>query len=337
MKAAVLAVDGGNSKADVALIGAGGELLGAVRGPTVSHQAVGIEAGMDRLTDLVRATAQRAELPYDGNEPYADVGVFSLAGADYPSDVQLLEGELTARRLSGMNVVINDTFGALRAGTDRDWGLVLICGQGVNAAGIAPDGRRARFDALGEISGDWGGGSSIGQAALAAAVRATDGRGPRTRLEHEVPAYFGLAEPAELTRALYEGRIRMSRLSELPPLVFGAAMGGDEAARSIVERLAQELATMANALIRRLDLGRLDPDVILAGGIFRTTDEAFFSSIRSGISEASANARLVRLSTPPVAGPALLGLDRLRGSALDPETADRLREALTEWSAAPAA
>jgi N-acetylglucosamine kinase-like BadF-type ATPase len=337
MKAAVLAVDGGNSKADVALIGAGGELLGAVRGPTISHQAVGIEAGMDRLTDLVRETAQRAELPYDGNEPYADVGVFSLAGADYPSDVQLLEGALTARGLSGMNVVINDTFGALRAGTDRDWGLVLICGQGVNAAGIAPDGRRARFDALGEISGDWGGGSSIGQAALAAAVRATDGRGPPTRLEHEVPAYFGLAEPAELTRALYEGRIRMSRLSELPPLVFGAAMGGDEAAGSIVERLAEELAIMANALIRRLDLARLDPDVVLAGGIFRTTDEAFFSSIRKGISEASPNAKLVRLSTPPVAGSALLGLDRLRKSAVDPETAGRLRDALADWSAAPAA
>jgi N-acetylglucosamine kinase-like BadF-type ATPase len=333
MKAAVLAVDGGNSKADVALIGGGGELLGAIRGPTISHQAVDIEAGMDRLRDLVGETARRAELPSDGRGPFAEVGVYSLAGADYPSDVRLLEDELASRDLSATDVVINDTFGALRAGTDREWGLVLICGQGINAAGIAPDGRQARFDALGEISGDWGGGSSIGQAAVAAAVRATDGRGPRTRLEHEVPAYFGLGGPAELTHALYEGRIPMARLIELPPLVFAAAIGGDGEARSIIERLAEELATMANALVRRLDLDGLDPDVVLAGGVFRTNDEAFFGSLRERIVAVVPNARLVRLSTPPVTGAALLGLDRLRGSAVDPETAGRLRTALADWSA----
>jgi N-acetylglucosamine kinase-like BadF-type ATPase len=334
MKAAVLAVDGGNSKADVALVGGGGELLGAVRGPTVSHQAVGLEAGMTRLDDLVRETARRAELPTDGRTAFADIGVYSLAGADYPSDVSMLEGELAARGLAATDVVINDTFGALRAGTDRDWGIVLICGQGINAAAIAPDGRRARFDALGEISGDWGGGTSIGQAGLAAAVRATDGRGPRTRLERDVPLHFGLTEPAELTRALYEGRIRMARLSELPPVVFAAAIDADEAARSIVERLAEELATMAGALIRRLDMAGLDPDVVLAGGVFRTNDQRFFDSIRERITAVAPRATLARLSTPPVTGAALLGLDRLLGRPVDAETAARLRAALADWSAA---
>ena len=46
---AVLAVDGGNSKTDVALVGRDGRLLAAVRGPTISHQEVGIDAGADRL------------------------------------------------------------------------------------------------------------------------------------------------------------------------------------------------------------------------------------------------------------------------------------------------
>jgi N-acetylglucosamine kinase-like BadF-type ATPase len=332
MKAAVLAVDGGNSKADVALVGPDGELLGAVRGPTVSHQAVGIDAGMDQLDELVRETARRAELPSDGRAPYADIGVYSLAGADYPSDVSLLESRLAVRRLSSNDIVVNDTFGALRAGIDRDWGLVLICGQGINAAGIAPDGRRARFDALGEISGDWGGGTSIGQAAVAAAVRATDGRGSATRLTVDVPQYFGLSEPGELTRALYEGRIPTARLSELPPVVFAAAMDGDEESRTIVERLAEELATMAIALVRRLDLAALDLEVVLAGGIFRTKDEAFFESIRERIRAVAPAARLVRLTTPPVTGAALLGLDQLRGSPVDPQTADRLRTALADWS-----
>ena len=167
-------------------------------------------------------------------------------------------------------------------------------------------------------------------------MRATDGRGLPTRLERDVPAYFGLSEPAELTRALYEDRIHMGRLSELPPIVFEAAMDGDEAARSIVERLAEELATMAIALIKRLDLGALDPDVVLAGGVFRTKDDAFYGSIRGRIEEVAPGARLVRLTTPPVTGAALLGLDRLLGSPLDAATANGLRIALADWSAAQA-
>ena len=46
--AAVLAVDGGNSKADVVLVAADGRLLARVVGPTVSHQAVGLEEAWRR-------------------------------------------------------------------------------------------------------------------------------------------------------------------------------------------------------------------------------------------------------------------------------------------------
>ena len=46
---AVLAVDGGNSKADVAIVAADGSVLGAVRGSTVSHQAVGLAHGLATL------------------------------------------------------------------------------------------------------------------------------------------------------------------------------------------------------------------------------------------------------------------------------------------------
>ena len=74
----VLAVDGGNSKTDVALVADDGALLAAVRGPTVSHQAVGLDEGMARLERLARDIGASDEGP-------ADVGVFALAGADYPA------------------------------------------------------------------------------------------------------------------------------------------------------------------------------------------------------------------------------------------------------------
>ncbi|MFL5727260.1 MAG: N-acetylglucosamine kinase [Chloroflexota bacterium] len=327
MTAAILAVDGGNSKTDVALVAADGAVLGTVRGPTTSHQAVGLERGMDRLVALVEDAAAQAGLDRAAR-PLARLGVYAIAGADYPPDVRLLDRALVVTRLSAEVVVENDTIGALWAGSSTGWGIALICGEGINGAAIAPDGRRVRFDGVGDISGDWGGGHSVGMAGLAAAVRAADGRGPQTSLATLVPAQFGFRRPATLTRALYEGRIANRRISELSPTVFAAAAAadGDAVARSIVDRLADELVAMATALARRARLTRLPVEVVLAGGVFRATDERFYERIRSGIAAVVPAARLVRLDVPPVAGPALEGLARL--GALDEAARQRIGEGL---------
>lgn len=322
----VLAVDGGNSKTDVALVAEDGRLLAAVRGPTSSHQAAGLGPGMERLAGMVAEAVASA-----GPDAQPDVAVYTVAGADTPADVRTLRAALGERGFAREDLVLNDAFGALRAGTDRTWGVVVICGSGVNAAGVAPDGRSVRLDALGEYSGDWGGGNDVGWEGLAAAVRARDGRGPRTRLERDVPAYFGLRTPAALTSAMYTGRISAKRIGELSPVVFAAAEAGDPAARRIVDRLADEVIVMAGAMIRRLHLRRRDPDVVLGGGVFRTRESGFWERIRDGVADIAPAARLVPLTAPPVAGAALLGLDRLAGGAVALPVAAAVRAGIGAW------
>ena len=344
---AILAVDGGNSKADLALVADDGTLLGALRAPTISHQAVGVDAGMRTLRESAARLAQLAggaadrrgaadrAASADRGAAVAEDGVFALAGADFPEDVRLLRRAIESTGITGSTEVLNDTFGALRAGTERPWGVALICGQGINAAAIAPNGRRARFDGVGEYSGDWGGAGSLGQEALAAAVRAGDGRGRPTILAGLVPAHFGVKSAAALSRGLYLGRVPSHRLAELSPLVFWTASQGDDVARSILDRLVDELATMAGALIRRLRLSRLDPEVVLAGGVFRNRDESFFARLEHGIRSAAPAARPVRLEAPPVLGAALLGLDRRSPNGFtDAAVAARLRAELVAWDAA---
>ena len=105
-------------------------------------------------------------------------------------------------------------------------------------------------------------------------------------------------------------------------------------ARSIIDRLADELAGMAQALIRRLRLGGLDPEVVLAGGVFRTDDVPFFERLEAGVLAAAPHATIRRLEAPPVLGAALIGLDRLSpGGATPPATEARLRAALEAWAA----
>jgi N-acetylglucosamine kinase-like BadF-type ATPase len=330
--AAVLAVDGGNSKADLALVAADGSLIGAVRGPTISHQAVGLEAAMANLAALTARLVEEAGI--ERGVHLAGHGRFCVAGADYPEDVELLRGAIAPLGLVDELDIRNDTLGALRAGTHRPWGVVLICGRGINGAGVAPSGATIRFDGVGTYSGDWGGGGGIGLAAIAAAVRGRDGRGPWTRLEADVPAFFGVASPAEMTKGLYLEQLPHDRITDLAPIVFRAAMDGDAVARSIIDRLADELVAMAGALVRRLRLESLEPEIVLAGSVFRTTDQAFHDRLRQGLHAVAPRADVRPLDAPPVLGAALLRLDELSPTrATPPPVEASLRRALQDWAA----
>ena len=146
-----------------------------------------------------------------------------------------------------------------------------------------------------------------------------------------MPAFFGLGRPAAVTRAFYDGRIPESQVSRLSPVVFAEAKAGDAVARSIVDRLATELAAWATALIRRLHMTRLDVEVVLAGGVFRTDDALFYAALERQIHRVAPRATLVHLQWPPVTGTVLLGLDRLAGGDAGHQPAQRLRSALGAW------
>ena len=268
--------------------------------------------------------------------PLAEIGLYTVAGADFASDTRMLARAYSAAGLSQRTEVLNDTLAALRAGTDHPFGVVLICGAGVNAAAVGPSGRTARLAALGPISGDRGGGRDLGMGALGAAVRARDGRGPRTAFEQLVPAHFGLTRPDAVTRAIYDGRIPEDRVLELAPVVFAAARGGDAVARDLLDRLADELGTMAIAMIRRVGLVRHEFDVVLAGGVFQNHDDAFLARIGTAVRAVAAKARLAPLRSPPLVGAALLGLDRI-GSGVSPAAEARLREACAAMGTPPRA
>ena len=329
---AILAVDAGGSKSDVALLRRDGTVLGAARvhggeldGRTWLMQQHIEERHLVPVGVAIQEAARQAGLD-PGSLPVADLGVFCLAGADLPSDDRRLLRWLRANAWTETEVLRNDTFAVLRAGTDRPWGVGVVCGYGTNCSAVAPDGRITRFPAIGPISGDWGGGIELGGLAAWHAVRSEDGRGRKTELERAVPAHFGLKRPRQLMEAIYFGRIEEQRLSEVAPVLFQVAIDGDVVAREVIDRQADEVVTMAGTAIRRLHMQRLDVDVVLGGGIFRNGDTEFFDRIGAGLREVAPAAQVRVLTAPPVVGAAMMGLDRLGA----PKAAQaRVRQALT--------
>jgi N-acetylglucosamine kinase-like BadF-type ATPase len=322
---AVLAVDGGNSKTDVALVDAGGGVLGAARGPGASHHHLGVPAAMEALEALVGAACADAGVPAAGR-PLAEVGVWCLAGLDFPADDQAMGPAVAGRRWARRALLHNDVFAVLRAGSERTWGVGVVVGAGMNCVGVAPDGREVRFPALGELSGDWGGGAHVGVAAVGAALRGEDGRGPRTSLTRLVPGHFGLGSALAVVEAMFYRRVDRRRALELVPLVFAEAEAGDPAAAAIVDRQVAEVVAMAGAAIGRLGLAGTDVEVACGGGLFAGAGPAFLERIGAGVRELAPRARLTQVTAPPVLGAALLGLDEL---GPPPGAAERLRATLT--------
>ncbi|MER7371247.1 N-acetylglucosamine kinase [Streptomyces lanatus] len=316
MTARVLAIDAGNSKTDVAVVAGDGTVLATARGGGFRPPAVGVETAMDTLAEAVEETFAAADVTS------VDHVSACLANADLPVEEETLAATLHARAWGTAVEVRNDTFAILRAGVTEPRGVAVVCGAGINCVGMRPDGRTARFPALGRISGDWGGGWGLAEEALWHAARAEDGRGPATSLAHALPAHFGLPTMYALIEALHLGHVEELRRHELTPVLFGTAADGDPVARAIVDRLADEVVTMATVALSRLDLLEEETPVLLGGGVLAARHPRLIDGIRDLLASRAPKAVPEVVTASPVLGAALLGLDAV---AAPPDVHTRLR------------
>jgi N-acetylglucosamine kinase-like BadF-type ATPase len=329
--AAVLAIDAGNSKTDVAIVAADGTVRSTARGGSFRPDRLGASAAVEALAPLIEKA--RAAAGLDGDGPFAQHVSACLANADLPVEHEALESAILAQEWGGSTEVFNDTFGLLRAGLDEPRGVAVVCGAGINCAGLLPDGTTARFAAVGHISGDWGGGGNLWQEAMWWAARAEDGRGPGTALSDALPRHAGLATMGELIAAVHLGTLSEAECRELTPVLFAVAAAGDEVASGLVRRQAEEVVSLAVAAMRRLGvLGEPIP-VVLGGGVLTAGHPQLMDEIERRLSEAAPHAEPRVVRTPPVVGAALLGLDRI-GAA--PGVRDRLRESYAAVGERPA-
>ena len=151
----MLAIDGGNSKTDVALVAGDGTLLASARGPGINAHDVGVDQTVLILDAVVKQAAAQLTGRYrtDATGWIAMHTVACLANADLPEEEAEHAAAVQAQGWSPTATVVNDTFAILRSGlADRAepaWGVAVVCGAGINAVGVAPDGRVTRYLALG--------------------------------------------------------------------------------------------------------------------------------------------------------------------------------------------
>lgn len=311
----VVAVDGGGSKTDAVAFALDGRLVARRRGPGCSPHFIGVEGSVEVIDGLIREVA--------GDAVPVQVDLY-LSGLDLPVEIAAYRAAVEGRSWAGRGLAVdNDLFALLRAGTDEPDAIVVVCGTGVNALGVRADGAVARFPALGAISGDWGGGMGLGQAALWHAARDIDARGPHTVLTERIRERLGQAIP-ELIEELHFGRREHSELAALAPDVLAAAEEGDAVAVHLVDKQADEIVAFVRAVVRRLDFAGRPVPIVLGGGLLASASGRFQDRLERGLAEVAPSSPTVVVADPPIAGAALLALEH--GGA-DAEALARARAA----------
>ncbi|HSZ42875.1 MAG TPA: BadF/BadG/BcrA/BcrD ATPase family protein [Trebonia sp.] len=318
VKAAVLAIDGGNSKTALALVAADGTVLASLRGPDASQEAYGVDKAMRIIDGLVRELATRA-----GIEPGGLIAQHTsacLAGADLPEEEDALTAALCDQGWSESAIAINDTFAVLRAGLRPDhgepsWGAAVTCGAGINCVAVGPEGQVARYLSFGRLSGDWGGGRYLAGEVVWHAVRAEDGRGPDTALAPALAEHFGFDSASEVAVAEHKGQITYADLLPLTRVLLSVATAGDPVAREILRQQAEEICVMVTAALRRIGLPSEGTPVVLGGGVLEARNDVLLGMITDRLSVTAPGASPRVVDVPPIAGAALLGLDHIGAEA----------------------
>lgn len=316
----VIAVDGGGSKTDAILLDLDGRVLARSRQAGSSPQLDGLESSVATVDAAIRDARHRHP-----SATLAQVSLY-LSGLDLPDEIAAYREAISGRAWAVNGIVVeNDLHALLRAGTDEADAVAVVCGTGMNAIGVRRDGAHVRFPALGAISGDWGGGSSLGHDVLWHAARAADGRGPATALQEMLLAELGIVTIQELIEDLHFGRRSSSMLASLAPVMLRAAAAGDAVARQVVRRQAEEVVAYARACLSRLELLDHAVPIVFGGGVARSRDPLLVSIIEEGLAAVAPRARLEIVDAPPVLGAALLALE-LAGA--DDAALARTREVL---------
>lgn len=260
----VIGVDAGGTRVRARLAEARG---GAVLGEGTGGPGNAMSVERDALTRHLTAALTGAVPPGLGGTVSAVVGGFaggSTVGAPGRGRSLALRCLAEALAAVGAAPAVLDVYGdvdvafASGRGVPAD-GLVVIAGTGAVAARVA-DRRSVRSaDGDGWLLGDAGSGFWLGREALVAVLRALDGRGPRTALAEPLLAHC-LGRQGELPeswagrRSLREALIGHAftehpvRLAALSPFVVAAEEAGDEVARGLLDRAADELAATVGAL-----------------------------------------------------------------------------------------
>ncbi|MEW9697885.1 N-acetylglucosamine kinase [Paenibacillus sp. SI8] len=312
-----LGVDAGGSKTYTLVTDEHGAIIGKGQSGNGNHQ-LGAERARANITSSVEMALGQAKLTREDIE----FAFFGLAGADRPIDYSILRPLIGGLGFPRYEIDC-DTMIALRAGTAKPYGVVLICGSGTNSAGKNQRGDFFQCGGFNYQFGDFGGGGTLAIEAFRSVIRAWDGRERPTLLTGLLLESLGFNS----VKDMFDDYMDQNKPVPLhtAKLLFQAAHQGDEVALRILRVQGEELGKSATAVIKRLKMEQASFDVVLAGSIVTRGEGTYIHDyIGQAVRAIAPNATLVKLQAEPVVGAVWLAMEAAGGN-LAPEAYEKLK------------
>lgn len=280
--------------------------LGRAGPGSYEYYPTGIGVAANENQKAVERALSEAGLALDD---IAGIGM-GVAGADLPEDFAMLEQEIYTPLFGNIpRVFRNDSIAALRGGTRKSYGIVIVCGTGCVCAGKTPAGLEARAGGLGTEFGDQCTGQTIGEEGLHAVWRARDGITAPTALSGRFVERAGCRDADELFYKLYRREVTHADLEPMAEVVFDAAFDHDPTACAILEEGGRYLGAMVNAVARKLRMTSTEFDLVLAGSVFKGKSPVLADAMKSSVRHVCPYAVPVEALFEPVVGALLMGME----------------------------
>lgn len=300
-----LGFDIGNSKSHALIADENGHALGLGTAGAGSWEALGWAGARQVFHAILDEALLQAGI---GRNQISGAG-FGIAGYDWPEDRDGHIDIIESLNLTNCRYTFgNDTLVGLVAGAEQGWGIVVSAGTSNNCLGRDRLGRVGRVTGCGSWLGEYGGAAEIVTKALQAVAAEWTQRGPATALSQVFIEQTGASDVTDLLAGLVRERYHLT--PAVAPLVFDTAAKGDTIAQAIITWAGNELGSLANGVIRQLDLTRETFDIVLAGSLYKG-GAVLIEPMQQTIQAVAPGARLVLLAAPPVVGGVLLGMEQV--------------------------
>ena len=299
-----IGIDGGGTKTKFLAVNESGKRLASyITGGTYYHLD-GIETVCARLVEGINEVKGTDDI----------LGIcfgmpgFGESGASDDEAVAKIRLSLASCNLH----VVNDVEAGWAGSLALSPGVNIVAGTGSIAYGRNQDRVSARSGGWMEFFSDEGSGYWLGRKTLELFAKQSDGRLPKDKLYELLKAHLNLHDDNEMN-SLVRDTYAPSRekTASLQRVLFEAAKAGDRSAIKLYEEAGQELALIADAVIRKLKFNSI-PTLSYSGGVFETGDlilKPFRASMKM-------QAKLAIPALEPVEGAVLLAVERFAPQAL---------------------
>lgn len=274
-----LGFDGGGTTLRGCLIDESGEVLSVASHPPASFPKLKEKIG-EPVAALARELQTRAGLPFG---PVKAAG-FCSTGVGRPAEREIVQQALREKDIAETIIAESDFMAAHAGAFSGGPGIIVNAGTGVFGFGRTASGENIRVGGWGYLLGDEGSGFAMAQAALIAALKDWDGRGPKTVLRPIFEKHFNVTSIELIISQIYSSDFDRGKFAELAPLVFEAAGNGDAVAHEIVRHNGRELGHLVRAAANRGQWNFPIP-LALVGNLFRRSDlllPAFWQVLDAG-------------------------------------------------------